>query len=84
MTDDGGSTKKPDQEELALRRRMRDVLRELDRLAQDHNLVYMSEEGPIVIDEVAGRLVFEVYDDPDDDNEQPTYLLARTTDDQLK
>jgi hypothetical protein len=77
-------TNQPTQEEQALRRRLRDALRELDRLAGERNLIYMAEEEPIEIDDVKGRLVFEVYHDYEDNDEQPTYITASTTDEELE
>jgi hypothetical protein len=71
-------------EEKALRRRLRDALSELDLLTRERNLVYMSEEGPVDIDDVKGRLVFEVYEDYDDDDEEPTYILSSATDEDLE
>jgi hypothetical protein len=42
------------------------------------------EEGPIDIEGVMGRLFFEVYDDIDDDYEQPFCIKAGLTDEQFK
>jgi hypothetical protein len=73
------------QEEKDLRRRLRDALLELRFLAGYCNLVYISiETGFVEVKDVDGQLVFEVYDDYEDDNEQPTYITASTTDEQLK
>lgn len=71
-------------EEKALRRRLRDALRAIELLADEADLVYMDEEdGPIDIDDVRGRLVFEVYNNRDDDEEQPTYITSDMTDEQI-
>ena len=73
------------QEEKDLRRRLRDALCEISHLTRQCNLVYMSEEeGPIDIEGVMGRLFFEVYDDIDDDDEQPFCIKAGPTDEQLE
>jgi hypothetical protein len=69
--------------EKDLRLRLRDVLRDLSLLASHRDLIYFSEEeGPIIIDDLERRLVFDVSDDSNDDN-QTTYITALTSDRQL-
>jgi hypothetical protein len=74
-------------DEMDLRRRMRDALRELAILIGHRNLVYVpraDEQAEVtVIHRVSGQLYFEVYNDPDDDNEEPIQIFSDMTDEEL-
>jgi hypothetical protein len=70
-------------DEKDMRRRMRHALRELALLASHRNLIYRSEDEYVELADVKG-LAFEVYNNYDDGDEEPTYISADTTDEQLK
>ena len=73
------------EEEKVLRRELRHALRRLHRAMCDRHLVYASpDHGDVQIDPWDfNRLFFEVYDNPDDDDEEPGHISAYTSDEEL-